>query len=235
MRIVICDDDPLIVEELKRYILKYFESKSIKPPELDYFSNGKALLEDSQMKDIVFLDIEMPGINGIYVGNALKKANDKIIIFVVTSYTEYLDDAMRFHVFRYLTKPIDSKRLFRNLDDAIKIYHSSTTMIPIETKRGVHTILASSILAIEAQGRKVIVFTTQGNYESIHTMQYWLDVLPQNIFAQTHRSYIVNMAHITDFDHNTINIAPYNYRAYLTRKKYRSFKERYLLFLESMR
>ena len=235
MRIAICDDDPLIVEELKKYILKYFESKSIKLPELVCFSNGKSLLEDDQMKDIVFLDIEMPGLNGIYVGNALKKANDKIIIFVVTSYTEYLDDAMRFQVFRYLTKPIDCNRLFRNLDDALKIYHSSTMMIPIETKKEVHTILASSILAVEAQGRKVIVFTTQGNYESIHTMQYWLNILPQSIFVQTHRSYVVNMAHITNFDHNTINMATYNYRAYLTRKKYKDFKERYLLFLESMR
>ena len=65
---------------------------------------------DKGSKDIVFLDIEMPGMNGIYVGNELKSQNRNIIIFVVTSYSEYLDEAMRFHVFRYLSKPLDKQR-----------------------------------------------------------------------------------------------------------------------------
>ena len=50
----------------------------------------------------------MPGMNGIYVGNELKKATENVIVFVVTSYSEYLDEAMRFHVFRYLSKPLTS-------------------------------------------------------------------------------------------------------------------------------
>lgn len=71
-----------------------------------------------------FLDVEMPGFDGIYVGNELKKQNDSVIIFIVTSYLEYLDAAMRFHVFRYLSKPIDKQRLFQNLDDALELYYS---------------------------------------------------------------------------------------------------------------
>ena len=46
-------------------------------------------------KDIVFLDIEMPGMNGIYVGNELKKVNRNVIVFVVTSYSEYLEDVYK--------------------------------------------------------------------------------------------------------------------------------------------
>lgn len=70
------------------------------------------------------LDVEMPGFDGIYVGNELKKQNESVIIFIVTSYLEYLDAAMRFHVFRYLSKPIDKQRLFQNLDDALELYYS---------------------------------------------------------------------------------------------------------------
>ena len=102
----------------------------------------------------------MPGINGIYVGNELKRQNENIIIFVVTSYAEYLDDAMRFHVFRYLSKPLDRRRLFRNMNDAIDLYHTMTIKISIETKQGVHTFSGSDIIAIEALGRKVVVHTT---------------------------------------------------------------------------
>ena len=73
MRILICDDDTLIIEQLKKYIESYFESNHLKCPELVSFTSGEALLTDKGEKDIVFLDIEMPGMNGIYVGNELKK------------------------------------------------------------------------------------------------------------------------------------------------------------------
>ena len=99
--------------------------------------------------------------NGIYVGNELKKANRNVIVFVVTSYSEYLDEAMRFHVFRYLSKPLDKQRFFRNLKDALAYYNSITLKIPVETKQAVYSFPASQIIAIEAQGRKVIVHTAR--------------------------------------------------------------------------
>lgn len=235
MRILICDDDILIIEQLKKYLRYYFEASHVKCPELVCFSDGESLLADKGDKDILFLDIEMPGMNGIYVGNELKKANKNIIIFIVTSYAEYLDEAMRFHVFRYLSKPLDKQRLFRNMKDAITLYNTMTIKLPIETKQGVHTIPSSSVIAIEALGRKVIVHTTLRDYESIHNMQYWLDILPKNCFFQTHRSFIINFEHITDFDHSLIHMADNQFHAYLTKRKYRSFKEAYLLYLESTR
>lgn len=235
MRIAICDDDTLIIEQLKCYIKIFFESKNIKCPEITSFHSGESLLADKENKDILFLDIEMSGINGIYVGKELKKANDRIIIFIVTSYPEYLDEAMRFHVFRYLSKPLDKQRFFRNMKDAVDLYNTITVKVPIETKQGIHTLLASSIIMIEAQGRSVIVHTTLHDFESVHNMQYWLEVLPKNCFFQTHRSFIVNFEHISDFDHSLVHLADNQFQAYLTKRKYSAFKNAYLLFLESMR
>ena len=235
MRILICDDDTQIIEQLKKYIESYFESNHLKCPELVSFTSGEALLTDKGEKDIVFLDIEMPGMNGIYVGNELKKANRNVIVFVVTSYSEYLDEAMRFHVFRYLSKPIDKQRLFRNLKDALDLYHSMTVQVPIETRQGVHNVPISSIIMVEAQGKKVIVHTTARDYESIHTMQYWLDQLPVNRFFQTHRSFIINYEHITNFDHMLVHLSNGQFTAYLTKRKYSAFKGAYLLYLESTR
>lgn len=235
MRILICDDDILILEQLQNYIKNYFEQNHVKCPEIACFSDGESLLADTGEKDILFLDIEMPGINGIYAGNELKRANENIIIFVVTSYPEYLDDAMRFHVFRYLSKPLDMHRFFRNMKDAIDLYNTMTVKLPVETKQGVHTLLASSVIAIEAQGRKVIVHTTMCDYNSVHNMQYWLQLLPKNCFFQTHRSFIVNFEHVTDFDHSLVHMAEGQFHAYLTKRKYTAFKEAYLLYLESTR
>lgn len=176
----------------------------------------------------------MPGMNGIYVGNELKKSNPAVIIFIVTSYSEYLDEAMRFHVFRYLSKPLEQQRFFRNMQDAVNLYHTSTLLIPVETKNGVHAISATDIIVVEAAERKVMVYTVQKSYESVRNMAYWLDTLPKSCFFQTHRGFIINLGHITDFDHTLIHLTN-QLTAYLTRRKYRTFKDAYLLYLESMR
>lgn len=235
MRILVCDDDSLIAERLLKYLTEYFKRQKIKCPEIKCFSTGEALLSDDGEKDIVFLDVEMPGLSGIYVGNMLKKQNEAVIIFIVTSFMEYLDDAMRFHVFRYLSKPIDKQRLFLNFKDALFLCHSTNKRIAIETKNDTHIVSVSDLVFVEAQGRQVIIHTTELDYISIHPLQFWINTLPKHIFFQSHRSYIVNMAHITDFDHNTIHLCKNQFIAYLARRNYNRFKNAYLLYLETTR
>ncbi len=235
MRILICDDDMLIVEQLQKYLKSYFKKIGLKCPDIACFSNGEDLLNDSGAKDILFLDIEMQGVNGIYVGQRLKNENKRIIIFVVTSYLEYLDEAMLFHVFRYLSKPIDIQRLFRGMNDAIDLYNAQNFKLAVETKHGTFTLPASSIISVEAIGKKVIVHTTKNDYESIHSLKYWLETLPKNRFFQTHRSYIVNFGYVTAFDHTFIHMTDDKFKACLTRRRYTSFKNAYLLYLESIR
>ena len=235
MRILVCDDDHLIIEQLTNYLREFFEKKRLKCPEISTFTNGESLLSDSGEKTILFLDVEMPGMDGIYVGNELKKRNPNIIIFIITSYMEYLDEAMRFHVFRYLSKPLEKQRLFRNLKEALHLYTTSTTKYPVETKQGVHLIPSSDIIFVEAQARKVIVHTVNKDYESIRNMKYWASKLSPNCFTQTHRSFIINLEHVTEFDHSVIHLYNNLFTAYLTRRKYSSFKAAYLLYLESVR
>lgn len=235
MRVLICDDDPLMVTQLNKFILEYFERNALKAPEIIHFFSGEELLADTKEKDILFLDIEMQGLNGIYVGNELKQTYPNLIILIVTSYMEYLDDAMRFHVFRYLSKPLDKRRLFRNLSDALKRYNDINIKIPVETKEGVHTVSVSDIICVEAQQRKVIVHTTSKDYLSVHNMQYWEDYLPKQRFFRPHRSFLINFEHVTDFDHTLIYLYNKDFTAYLTRRKFTSFKENYLLYLEGNR
>ncbi|MBU5416398.1 LytR/AlgR family response regulator transcription factor [Anaerobutyricum soehngenii] len=235
MRIYICDDEPLMIEKLQRYLQLYFDSNHLKSPQFISYTSGESLLSDPYIKDIVFLDIEMSGMNGIYVGKELKKQNKNCIIFVVTSYSEYLDEAMRFHVFRYLSKPLDKQRLYRNFHDALVYYSTLTTQIAVETKDSVYTIPTSQLIAVEAQGKKVIVHTAKQDFYSVKTMDYWAKQLPENTFFQTHRSFIVNLSYVMDFDHNTVHLGKNHFTAYLTRRKYTAFKNAYLLYLESTR
>lgn len=235
MRIAICDDNLLFIEQLTSYIKDYFKRCHLSCPEIISFLSGEALLEDTLSKDIVFLDIEMPGLSGISTGARLKELNKNIIVFVVTAYAEYLDDAMRFHVFRYLSKPLEKQRLFRNLKDALHVYSITSQKIPIETKTGVHTISTSDIVFVESLNKKTIVHTHNKDFESIYPITKWTEILPKNCFFQSHRSFIVNFKHVSDFDHSLIYLCGNLFSAYLTKRKYTEFKSAYLLYLESMR
>ena len=126
-------------------------------------------------------------------------------------------------------------RLFRNLRDALKLYNSSNMKIAITTKDGVYPVSTSEIICVEAQMRKVIVHTTSKDYFSTQNMQYWINTLNEPCFFQSHRSFIVNLEYITDFDNSVIHLYDNQFTAYLTRRKYTEFKANYLLYLESMR
>ncbi len=236
MRIAICDDDTMFIELLITYLKEFYKRSNILSfPEIAVFPNGEALLNDKEDKDIIFLDVEMPGINGISVANELNRNHIHSILFIITSYSEYLDDAMRAHVFRYLSKPLEKQRLFRNLKDALYVYSISNSKLAIETKQNVVTVNTSDIIYIESLNRKVIVYTTSGEYESLKTMNDWILLLPENCFFQTHKSFIVNFAHVTDFDHNLIHLYHNQFKAFLTKRKYSAFKTSYLQYLESTR
>lgn len=233
MRILICDDEPIITEQLKQYLQEYFTRKKYQMPELVIYFDGKSLLADTGRKDILFLDIEMPGPKGIEIGRTLKETAPNTIIFVITSHMQYLDDAMRFHVYRYLSKPLEKKRLFANMDDAVKSYHTLTSTVIIENKDTRTQILESDIIYIEAQLRTTLVHTVSGEYLTEKTIHSWIDTLNPGAFFQTHKSYIVNMKYVLKFDHEMIIFESDLGKAYLSRRKYNQFKKAYFMYLET--
>ena len=231
MKISVCDDDISVVQQLHALLEEYFSSSGLEKPVIRAFSDGAQLAAEEEPGDIVFLDIEMPVLNGIDTAEAVYRRNKSALIIILTSYPGYLDDAMRVNVFRYLSKPIEKERLFRNLQDAIHICLTHSLNIVIETKEGVHNISAAEIIMIEKQGRKSLIYTEQKLYESSLTIQHYAAQLPVNSFYQTHKSFIVNMAHINDFNHDTVHLCAGKVMAYLTRRKYKDFKNAYLFYL----
>lgn len=238
MRILLCDDDPAVLQQMERLLRKLFQQIGAKPPEIALYTDGEKLIQSRDTGEIAFLDVEMPGLSGIYTGERLKKANPRIKIFILTSYMDYLDEAMKFHVFRYLSKPVDEKRLFRNMKEALYQIEMETEPVPIETKDGIIVRQAEEIVYIETDRRKTNIITVDQVYETVHPMRDWDDLLQIGCFFQTHRSFIVNMRYVTAFTKDIVTLADpggQTYTAYLTKRNYSSFKNAFFLYLESTR
>lgn len=235
MRILICDDDDITRNLLKRYIQEYFARQNIAIPEFELYSNGLSLLEDTGNCDFLFLDIEMPGPDGIYVGTKIKQHYPYSLIFIVTAYPQYLDDAMRINVFRYLSKPIDKQRLFRNLADGLRYYYSNNKRIAIESKGNVTDMFLKDILMVQRTGRNIYLHTTIGVIDAVQPFSYWLNTLNSPAFFQSHRSYIINMEHVTHFDKDSIELEHGMCTAYLSTRKYSQFRKAHITYIESTR
>lgn len=235
MRILICDDEPYIADQLKNYVIEFFSKNKYHIPEIALFNNGHDFLKDTGQKDIVFLDIEMPEINGLYIGNYLSEKNTNTLIFIITSYMEYLDDAMRFHVFRYISKPVDKPRLFRNLKDAISEKYKrdklNSAKIDINTGSSHVIVSLSDIIYVESMHHKTDIYTVSGLYHYTAPISYWLEKLPEEYFIQTHRCYIINMQYVSDYDHTFVYLCNKKYKVLITSRKYTAFKKTFLQFV----
>lgn len=242
MRIVLCDDDEHILVKLQKYLREYFQVNHLSQLAYAVYTSGEALLEKetagaNENIDIAFLDVEMPGLSGIHTGAQLKEFHPHAKVFIVTSYPDYLDEAMKFHVFRYLSKPIDKKRLFRNMKDALYQLSVDTRKVTIETKDKTIVRSADEIIMVETLERKASVCTVDGTYETVTPAKQWDSLLDIGCFFRPHRGYIINFKYIDSFTHDKVFLTSplgKEYSAYLTRRKYQQFKEAHLLYLEAM-
>ena len=142
---------------------------------------------------------------------------------------------MRFQVFRYLSKPIDKTRLFRNLKDAVYAYNMETREFPIETSSGIFVRRSEEIICVETTNRKTIVHTVDGDLISSKNMEYWREVLSLPCFYFTHRSYIVNMRFVYSIGKDSVILknGTQQMEAFLSRRTFTHFKNTYLVYMES--
>lgn len=234
MRILLCDDDVTVIDELQRYLQDFFDGHQVSPPAYAAYTDGESLLsQETGGGDIAFLDVKMLGINGIDVGAALKKRNPNVKIFIVTAYMDYLDEAMKFQVFRYLTKPINKERLFRNMQDALDQYFEDEQLVLLETKDGTTVLRENEIVFVETAGRGTTVHTKDHIYSSVKNMDAWRQELRSRSFYVPHRSYMVNMRFVSFFNNTTIVVkdaAGVEHTLCMSRRRFSGFREAYLLY-----
>ena len=203
-KIIMCDDDRKFIEQFEKLILKYFENSHREVIVERYYSAEELLLSNTKIIDIAFLDVEMKDINGIQLGYEIQKKCPHAVLFIITSYSQYLDEAMDLKVFRYLEKPVDETRLFRGLDIALRETQKISFISGnIETEMN-----ENEIVCIYTSLRKTSVLTDKGEtVTSKTTIKEWQKKLSVcNSFSSPHYSYIVNLNYVTGICDDQITV-----------------------------
>lgn len=235
IRVLVCDDDTCITDQVKSMIESIKETTHT-DIEINIHNNGSFITESNSAYDIAVVDIEIPGINGLELSKKLKERNPYTIVIVLTSYADYLDKAMSISVFRYLSKPIDKDRFERNFIDAIIHHNTISKQIIIEQKDKVCFINTKDILFIENQKHGSIIVTKNGEYKTNKKPLEWCNIISQpQCFTASHKSYIVNLQNVINFDKKSITFQIDNNNTKteqcISQRKYNLFKNTFFKYI----
>lgn len=231
MNIAICDDIKEYRLSIECYACEYMKSHCINCAIFN-FSNGIDLLNSDKNYNIVFLDIELGDVKGIDIAKELQKKDKNTVIIIVTSYHQYLDDAMDINVTRYIDKPITQKRINSALDKAISLINESTITLHLKDN-SILAISQKDIVYIEAKLKKVTVYTNSEIYIVRENLKQLKEMLNAAYFATPHNSYLVNLNYIKIFKRDELSLnKPYeNERIPVATRKQPEFKRKFLEFI----
>ena len=188
MEIGICDDEKAYCEVMIAYCQKAFAEWK---PNFHVFHSGDEMFASNKQFDLLFLDIEMPGMDGISVKDALQDARRSDKIIFLTSHEERMKEAFGANVFDFISKPIVGAEVERVLRKIKKIINRHTITITVD---GVTIMIPlDKILYVEAEDKYVNVHTSEEKYLLRQTLNEWSELLPEPYFCRCSRFCIINM------------------------------------------
>lgn len=203
MRAVIVDDEPIAREVLREQLEAVADVEIVG----EAGSGPEAITEIIQLEpDLVFLDLEMPELNGFSVLRSLKPEATPLIIFV-TAYNQHALEAFNVGALDYLLKPVREERLTAALQKARaqltgkknatqKKGSTQTRRIVGKSGSDLHLLQPSEVVAFVAEGEIVHIVTTNRRYESTHSLKALEQKLDHPQFRRIHRKTIINTDHI---------------------------------------
>lgn len=202
LKIAVCEDDSAEYDKLSAIL-----EKSVFPVETEHFSDGSGLLEAYYhgRYDLLLIDIYMNHINGVETVAKIRETDNNVPIAFITTSLDHAMDGYRYHVDRYITKPLRSGDVMEVISRAVQQRENAPAVnVPYGGK--VHRIPLSRIRYIESQADMVYLYLTGGGIEKTTLKLKELAVsLPQPPFFVCHKSYAVNLEYVASYD-KSLNI-----------------------------
>lgn len=240
IKIAIIDDEKVIRDQMKQLIEnRQYKNEKHKNRQPDYhiaaYASGEEFLTAKIYYDVIFLDIQMNGINGIDTARQLRQQQDESVLIFVTGIKEYVFEAFDVTAFHYLLKPIEEKKFHEVFDRAIleveKHKKQNQEQLFIQTRFRNVTLNQSSILYIENRSKKVEIHTTDEVIEMYASMTQ-LEKQLNTSFYRCHRGYLVNMAYITEYESDSISLNN-GETIFLAKDRYSDFVKAYMRYLRN--
>ena len=228
--VAICDDEAFMLDILEEKVNKMFPSAAA-----ERFYSGRELLESNTKADILFLDIQMPEVDGMETARLFRKQYKDTLIIFVTAAPEYVFQAFDVGAFHYLVKPLEDDKFSEVFGNAVQeIKRRKTGSGESDGKYmmiqagGVHTkILLNDIIYAEVFNRKVIIHTINGDTEYYGKLSDLEKKVGEDFF-RSHRSYLIHFKYVNRYD--AMSVVMENGTALIAKQNYPKFVKQYLKY-----
>lgn len=229
MRIGICDDSTDLCVALASKIRNSPAGGKGDAPFI--YTSAEELLADPNPLDLLFLDIELGGMDGLKAARAIRARGDATNIVFISGHPEYVFDAFDVDACGYLVKPFEDCKLNAVLEKVQKRCAAVEEKEPrlVLSWRGAHTaVRVKDIVYAEVFNRKIVLHTTTGDVEYYGRM-HDLEEQAGSDFFRTHRAYLVNFRFVDSYSARSVRVGGHD--VLMAKKNYSQFVARYMEYI----
>lgn len=207
IKIAIVEDEIEMSSDLKKHVKTFFNQHD-KKITIDIFDNAVKFLDKYKSKyDLVFMDINLPYMDGIEASEKLRKIDPTVIIVFVTSLAQYAIEGYKVHAFDYVLKPVNYYNFVLTLERILPHLKDNDKSIVIYTnKTSFKKILIERIKYIEIINHKLVFHTLDGNYETHGALNDYVDILKDDYFELCNRCYLINLKMVSQVTPDSVII-----------------------------
>lgn len=224
IKIGICDDQKIVLQELQKLATEYLR-KTGNESEIVVFLDGEKMLARAEEFQIVFLDIEMPKMDGIELGSRIKEKNPECRIIMATGMQERFKEAFKIQAMRFVTKPFRKEEVWEALEATIKNI-APTKWIEAYYLRKEYRVAERDIRYIVAYDSSVEIVTKTKTLRKDCSLESLEKVLDEHRFMRVNRTLIVNFNQIQEVDGGIFMFEGEKLK--VSRRKQRDFLDRYM-------
>ncbi len=208
MKAIICDDEKGTCADLEDLLLKYAKEKGISLI-TEVFYSGDTLLDylKREKADILFLDIELPGMNGVSVGKYIREImeDDGIFLVYISSKEQYALQLFQNHPFDFLIKPIKQGKVYQVLENISRIAGKNNLSFEFQNHNDRFRIAYHDILYFQSEGRKINIVMKEGIKSFYGKLSEMEEKVP-GFFLRIHKSYLVNQNYVKEFTYEWVKM-----------------------------
>ena len=228
--VAVCDDEEKEADCLQKLVSCWAEEKGYNL-KLCSFPSAEAFLfryEEDKGFDLLLLDIQMKGIDGIELAKKIRETDNTVQIAFITGYDEYMSEGYEVSALHYLMKPVEKQKLYSVLDRAVTAMNTTEPVVLFDIDGESVKIKLLDIVSVEASAHTVTVKALTRAF-SLSKSITQIETLLGEGFFRCHRSYLVNLEHVSKIGRNDVFLDD-STAVPLSRKQYEKMNKAFISY-----
>lgn len=207
MQVIIVDDEPKMRQQIANYLKQFAEEQQMKIHVKSYGTSAEFLDEDHKEADLILLDVEMPGMDGITLAKEIRKKDTDVLLMFITNMAQYALHGYEVEAIDYVIKPLGYQDLALKMKKAMRFLgRKEKKQIMLSTVEGMQPVQIEDICYVEVIRHYLSYHTDEKVYEVRGVMKEAERQLEPYSFVRCNQSYLVNLAKVQNIQGNIVTV-----------------------------